>query len=150
MWTTGPRTRVLAIGGGCAKKSVASAPIKPRHAILERLREQMPHLSVRKLCRSLGVNRQWYYQHRCPSAHQEYDQRLRAAIQEIREAFAGYGSRRVTKALVRAGRISQSQAGLACHATSRPNLPPIASHRAYDRFETQLPDLPESGDQTAG
>jgi putative transposase len=63
----------------------------------------MPHLSVRKLCRSLGVNRQWYYQHRCPSAHQESDQRLRAARQEIREAFAGYGSRRVTKALVRAG-----------------------------------------------
>src|SRR5512142_250280 len=46
---------------------------------------------------------QWYYQHRCPSAHQEYDQRLRQAIQEIREAFAGYGYRRVTKALQRAG-----------------------------------------------
>jgi putative transposase len=63
----------------------------------------MPQLSVRKLCRQLGVNRQWYYQHRCPSAHQEYDQRLRQAIQEIREAFADYGYRRVTKALQRAG-----------------------------------------------
>jgi putative transposase len=63
----------------------------------------MPHFSVRELCRSLGVNRQWYYQHRCLSAHQEDDQRLRAAIQEVREAEALYGYRRVTKALVRAG-----------------------------------------------
>jgi putative transposase len=69
---------------------------------------QMPQLTIRKLCRVLGVNRQWYYQRRCPSVHQEYDQRLRAAIQEIREAFAGYGYRRVTKALLRAGRIGQS------------------------------------------
>ncbi|MGZ3647380.1 MAG: hypothetical protein ACXVCM_26415 [Ktedonobacteraceae bacterium] len=63
----------------------------------------MPHLSIRKLCRLLGVNRQWYYQHRCPSANQEYDQRLCAAFQEIREVFAGYGYRRVTKTLIRAG-----------------------------------------------
>ncbi len=63
----------------------------------------MPRLSVRKLCRTLGINWQWYSQYRCPSAHQEYDQRLRQAIQGIREAFAGYGYRRVTKALARAG-----------------------------------------------
>ena len=82
----------------------------------------MPHLSIRKLCRFLGVNRQWYYQHRCPSAHQEYDQWLCAAIQEIREVFAGYGHRRVTKALMRSGwkvnhkrvwRVMR-QAGLTC------------------------------------
>jgi transposase InsO family protein len=87
----------------------------------------MPHLSVRKLCRSLGVNRQWYYQHRCPSTHQESDQRLRAAIHEIREVFAGYGYRRVTKALVRAGwkvnhkrvwRVMR-QAGLTCRRKRR-------------------------------
>jgi putative transposase len=87
----------------------------------------MPHLSVRKLCRSLGVNRQWYYQHRCRSAHQESDQRLRAAIHEIREIEAGYGYRRVTKALVRAGwkvnhkrvwRVMR-QAGLTCRRKRR-------------------------------
>ena len=100
----------------------------------------MSHLSVRKLCRSLGVNRQWYYQQRCPSAHQESDQRLRAAIHEIREVEAFYGYRRVTKALVRAGRIGQSQAGLGvvrCHAASWLNLPPQVTHGAYNRFETQ-------------
>jgi putative transposase len=87
----------------------------------------MPQLSVRKLCRSLEVNRQWYYQHRCLSAHQEYDQRLRQAIQEIREAFAGYGYRRVTKALVRAGwRVNHKwvwrvmrQVGLTCRRKRR-------------------------------
>ena len=110
----------------------------------------MPQLSIRKLCRLLGVNRQWYYQHRCPSAHQESDQRLRAAIHEIREVEAFYGYRRVTKALVRAGGIGQSQAGLACHAASWLNLPPQATHSTYYRFETQLPDLPESGEGTAG
>ena len=87
----------------------------------------MPQLSVRKLCRQLGVNRQWYYQHRRPSTHQESDQRLRQAIAEIREVFAGYGYRRVTKALVRSGwkinhkrvlRVMQ-QAGLTCHRKRR-------------------------------
>jgi hypothetical protein len=107
----------------------------------------------RKLCRLLLVNRQWYYQHRRPSAHQEDDQRLRVAIQEIREVEAFYGYRRVTKALARAGGIGQSQAGLGvvrCHATSWFDLPAQATHGAYHRFETQLPDLPESGEGTAG
>jgi hypothetical protein len=144
VWAAGYGTRSVAFGGRCAKKSLASASIQERHALSERLREQMPHLSIRKLCRSWGVNRQWYYQHRCPSAHQEYDQRLCAAIQEIREVFAGYGYHRVTKALIRAGRIGQSQAGLACDATSWFDLPPQATHGAYNRFETQLPDLPKS------
>ena len=53
------------------------------------------------------------------------------------------------KALIRAGSIGQPQAGLACHATSWVALPPHAPHRAYDRFETQLPDLPESRKRTA-
>ena len=35
-------------------------------------------------------------------AHRQDDRRLRVANQEIREDFAGYGYRRVTKALVRA------------------------------------------------
>jgi transposase InsO family protein len=36
-----------------------------------------------------------------PTKHQEQDQHLVAAIRAIREAFSGYGYRRVTKALVR-------------------------------------------------
>lgn len=87
----------------------------------------MPSCSVRKLCRLLQINRQWYYQHRCKTKHQEQDQRLCAAIQAIREAFAGYGYRRVTKALIRAGwkvnhkrvwRVMR-QAGLLCRRKRR-------------------------------
>ena len=40
------------------------APIQQRHALIERLRELMPNVSVRKLCYLLNINRQWYYQHR--------------------------------------------------------------------------------------
>jgi putative transposase len=96
------------------------------------MREQMPDKSIRSLCRLLGVNRQWYYQHRCLSAHQERDQQLRSAIQEVRKVFVGYGYRRVTKALVREGwqinhkrvwRIMR-QAGLTCRRE--------AANRAYD------------------
>jgi len=87
----------------------------------------MPGYSVRKLCRLLRANRQWYYQQRCLSTHQESDQQLRQAIGELREAFAGYGYRRVTKALAREGwkvnhkrvwRVMR-QAGLTCRRKRR-------------------------------
>jgi putative transposase len=73
---------------------------------------------------------------------QESDQRLRAAIHEIREVEAFYGYRRVTKALVRAGRIGQSQASLGvvrCHAASWLNLPPQAM-RVADLTYVRLPE----------
>jgi len=111
----------------------------------------MAHLSVRKLCRFLRVNRQWYYLHRCPSAHQEADQRLRAAaIHEMREVEAFYGSRRVTKGLVRAGRIGQSQTGLADHATSQPALSPETTDGAHDRLAPELSNVSASGQGTPG
>jgi len=56
VWTTGPRTGSAAIGGGCLKKSLASASIQQRHALIERVREQMSACSVRKLCRLLQVS----------------------------------------------------------------------------------------------
>ena len=96
------------------------------------------------------VNRQWYYQHRCPSAHQESDQRLRAAIHKSREVEAFYGYRSVTKALVRTGMIGQPQTGLADHATSKPDLPPKTANRAYDRLAPSLSSVSESGQRTPG
>jgi hypothetical protein len=73
------------IGGRCLKKSLALGLATGFHPSRDTLSlngfgSRCRTLESRKLCRSLGVNRQWYYQHRCPSAHQEYDQRLRAAI----------------------------------------------------------------------
>ena len=57
---------------------------------------------VRQLCAILGVSRSWYYA--APGAtDEERDVALRAAIEELVLEFPGYGYRRVTKALQRAG-----------------------------------------------
>ena len=60
-------------------------------------------MSVRTLCKVLHVNGRWYYACHKPSEKQAADRKLREDIEQIVEAFAGYGYRRVTHALVRAG-----------------------------------------------
>lgn len=62
-----------------------------------------PACSIRRLCAGVGVSRSWWYRH--PSAEElaERDTALRDAIERLALAFPGYGYRRVTKALQRAG-----------------------------------------------
>ena len=60
-------------------------------------------MSVRHLCKVLHVNRRWYYTCHKPSKTQQVEAQLRDAIEQIVQEFAGYGYRRVTHALVRAG-----------------------------------------------
>ena len=60
-------------------------------------------MSIRRLCALLNLNRQWYYQHRRPSVQEDRDRSLIQALQELRKDFAGYGYRRMTKALKRDG-----------------------------------------------
>jgi transposase InsO family protein len=57
---------------------------------------------VRQLCAILGVSRSWYYAAQ-GATDEERDVALRAAIEEFVLEFPGYGYRRVTKALQRAG-----------------------------------------------
>lgn len=57
--------------------------------------------SVRRLCAILDISRSWYYAADATSCGA--DQALRAAIEEIVLTFPGYGYRRVTKTLQRAG-----------------------------------------------
>jgi putative transposase len=57
---------------------------------------------VRQLCTILDVSRSWYYAAQAERAA-ERDVALRAQIEEIVLEFPGYGYRRVTKALQRAG-----------------------------------------------
>jgi transposase InsO family protein len=87
----------------------------------------MPNVSVRKLCYLLNINRQWYYQHRHSCVKDGRDRSLCLALQELRKDFAGYGYRRMTKALQRQGwkinhkrveRVMQ-QAGLICRRKPR-------------------------------
>ena len=109
------------------KKAWQQLPSVPCHALIERLRELMPNVSVRKLCALLDINRQWYYQHRRPSAQENGDRSLCQALQELRKDFAGYGYRRMTKALKREGwkinhkRVERvmRQAGLTCRRKPR-------------------------------
>lgn len=75
-----------------------------------------PQVSISSLCELLGVNRAWYYarnghyvqlpvntQSYLEHAQKEEAIELRAAIEELVLEFPGYGYRRVTKALERAG-----------------------------------------------
>ncbi len=60
-------------------------------------------MSVRHLCKVLHVNRRWYYACRKPRKRQAVEATLREGIEQVVQEFAGYGYRRVTHALVRAG-----------------------------------------------
>lgn len=65
--------------------------------------QEYPELSIRRLCELFGVGRTWYYTHSSPEEIASRDVVLRDAIERIILEFPGYGYRRVTKALQRAG-----------------------------------------------
>lgn len=67
------------------------------------MRQQMPQVSIRQLCQWLGVNRRWYYRRRKPQKREAQEAKLREAIEQLVLSFPGYGYRRVTHALRRAG-----------------------------------------------
>jgi putative transposase len=60
-------------------------------------------MSIRQLSRTLQVNRRWYYARLAQGEAIDPDVELRDAIEQIILEFSGYGYRRVTHALVRAG-----------------------------------------------
>jgi transposase InsO family protein len=62
-----------------------------------------PDLSIRQLCALVGAGRTWWYTHPAADARDARDTALRDAIERIVLEFPGYGYRRVTKALQRAG-----------------------------------------------
>jgi transposase InsO family protein len=91
------------------------------------LQQQFPTLSLRHLCRLVGVSRSWYYAHPSADALAERDLDLRDAIERVTLEFPGYGYRRVTHALhregwsvnhKRVGRVMR-QESLLCHLKQR-------------------------------
>lgn len=72
---------------------------------MRQLQQEYPTLSVRALCRWLGLSRGWYYAHPVADGAAATAERiaLRDAIERIVLDFPGYGYRRVTHALRRAG-----------------------------------------------
>ena len=70
--------------------------------------QERPQMPLARLCAILGVSRSWYYERQAQTEAElveqsEADVELRAAIEELVLEFAGYGYRRVTKALARTG-----------------------------------------------
>jgi putative transposase len=65
--------------------------------------QQDPALSIRHLCSVLEVNRAWYYTRQEEQPGSDAEVALRDAIELIVVEFPGYGYRRVTHALQRAG-----------------------------------------------
>jgi len=98
------------VPGECRVKNglaaLADAPdcsCAKRWEVITLLHQTYPALSVRTLCGWLGVSRSWYYAHPAAEGMAEEDMALRDAIERIVLDFSGYGYRRVTQALRRAG-----------------------------------------------
>ena len=98
-------------------------------------------MSIQQLCRILQVNRRWYYTRLTQSAAADPDVELRDAIEQIILEFAGYGYRRVTHALLRAGwsvnhkrvlRIMREES-LLCHL-KRHFVPTTDSHHPFEVY----------------
>ena len=92
----------------------------------------MPTVSVRTLCRWLGINRSWYYQRRKSVDRERREVALRQAMEQIILSFPGYGYRRVTHALVRAGGPGQPETRAADHARTILAVSPQAAHGPYN------------------
>lgn len=71
--------------------------------MIAELQQEWPTLSVRALCRLLGVSRSWLYANAASPSSDERDLPLRDAIEQITLAFPGYGYRRVCAQLQRQG-----------------------------------------------
>jgi len=119
--------------------------------VISQVRQLQPTLPVRELCRLLRINRAWYYaaQQRPPPLPNEAATDLRAAIEEVILEFPGYGYRRVTKALARAGwhvnhkrvwRIMQQEA-LLCQL-KRGWVPTTDSRHSWRRYPNLLKTEP--------
>jgi putative transposase len=74
---------------------------------LYQLGQQTPALkgySLRQLCQLFKVNRAWYYARQTLiKQRQAVENKLKAFVEQLLKDFAGYGVRRVTKALQKAG-----------------------------------------------
>ena len=73
--------------------------------MITQVHQHQPERAISQLCEVLQVSRSWYYEKQTRPEAEEADVELRDAIEHIILEFAGYGYRRVTHALKRAGWI---------------------------------------------
>ena len=94
------------MGYPAGKKSLSASKtnfnLDKSHELITKLHTQNPELSLRKLCRWLGVSRSRYYlREKKKELKAAKDSELCVAIEAIVLEFGGYGYRRVVKELVR-------------------------------------------------
>ncbi|HLX58625.1 MAG TPA: IS3 family transposase [Ktedonobacteraceae bacterium] len=123
--------------------------------MIRQVHQKHPDLSIVELCELLDVNRSWYYARPEEASEKRADLDLREAIEQVILDFPGYGYRRVTAALRRAGwqvnhkrvqRLMQ-QESLLCHL-KRQFVPTTDSQHPYGIYpnlakglEVQAPDV---------
>ena len=90
---------------GFSEGSLAPGRVQERHAVIRQVHQESPERSISQLCETLQVSRSWYYENQSRPEASEADVELRDAIECNILEFAGYGYRRVTYALKRAGWI---------------------------------------------
>lgn len=111
------------------------------------LQQDLPQVSVRQFCRWLGVGRTWYYTAPTPEERAVRDVALRDAIEGIILEMPGYGYRRVTHALRRAGWVVNHkrvlrimrQESLLCHL-QRQFVATTNSAHGYPTYPNRLAD----------
>lgn len=71
--------------------------------MITQVHQAMPKHSINQLCKTLQVSRSWYYERQSRPEAEEAEIELRDVIEGIILDFPGYGYRRVTHTLKRAG-----------------------------------------------
>ena len=120
--------------------------------MIEQVREEHPEMSIERLCELMGVSRSWYYERPSGAEKAKKDVALRDAIERIVLEFPGYGYRRVTAALRRAGwtvnhkrvlRIMR-QESLLCQLKRR-FVPTTDSAHTFGRYPNLIKDIEIDG-----
>ncbi|GHO54462.1 transposase [Ktedonobacter robiniae] len=115
--------------------------------MIQQAHQDHPELSVLRLCEWFSVSRSWYYEAKLEQGD-ERETELRDHIERIILEFPGYGYRRVTRALARAGwkvnhkrvlRIMREES-LLCHLKKRFVVATTDSRHRFPVYPNVLAD----------
>ena len=117
--------------------------------MIDQAHQQHPELSVERLCELFSVSRSWYYERSSQSENDAEEIALRDEIERIILEFAGYGYRRVTHTLKRAGwqvnhkrvlRIMREES-LLCHLKKRFVVLTTNSRHGFPVYPNRLAEV---------
>jgi putative transposase len=115
--------------------------------VITQVHQDNPEHAISQLCETLQVSHSWYYEKQTRPEASEADVELRDAIECIILKFAGYGYRRVTHALKRAGWIVNHKRVLRIMREESRLVPIKAAFCPYNGLAASLPGLSQSGER---